>query len=66
MVLLKTARQQMGKRDLAAEPTDVLQPADAQTRIHDDVRLLADVGLRLREKLIVPVRQSVSPRLGTG
>ena len=65
-VLLKTARQQMGKRDLAPEPTDVLQPADAQTRIHDDVRLLADVGLRLREKLIVPVRQSVSPRLGTG
>src|SRR6267143_630590 len=66
MVLLKTARQQMGKRDLAAEPADVLQPADAQARIHDDVRLLADVGLRLREKLIVPVRQSVSPRLGTG
>ena len=65
-VLLKTARQQMGKRDLAAEPTDVLQPADAQARIHDDVRLLADVGLRLREKLIVPMRQSVSPRLGTG
>src|SRR5437660_104428 len=44
----------------------MLESAHAQACIHDEVLLLADVGLRLREKLIVPMRQPVSPRLGTG
>src|SRR5438309_8743160 len=44
----------------------MLESAHAQARIHDEVLVLADVGLRLREKLIVPMRQRVSPRLGTG
>src|SRR6266566_7455366 len=44
----------------------MLESAHAQARVHDEVLLLADVGLRLREKLIVPMRQPVSPVLGTG
>ena len=44
----------------------MLESAHAQARVHDEVLLLADVGLRLREKLIVPMRQRVSPELGTG
>ncbi len=66
VVLPKTPRQQVGEGDLPAESADMLKPADAQARVHDDVRLLADEGLRLREKLIVPMRQRVSPELGTG
>src|SRR5216117_9894 len=38
----------------------MLESAHAQARVHDEVLLLADVGLRLREKLIVPMRQRVS------
>src|SRR6184192_1844414 len=35
----------------------MLQAADAQTRVDDEVRLRPDVGLRLRQKLIVPMGQ---------
>jgi len=64
--LLEAPRQELSQGDLSPEPTDVLESADAQTCVHDDVPLLADVGVGLREKLIVPMGQCVSPAARNG
>jgi hypothetical protein len=39
----------VGQSDLPAESADMLEAADAQSCIHDDVRLRSNVGLRLQE-----------------
>ena len=39
----------------------MLESADAQASIDDEVPLLADVRLRLDEEVVVPVRQRVPP-----
>lgn len=49
VLLLKTSREQVGQSDLPAESADMLEAADAQSCIHDDVRLRSNVGLRLQE-----------------
>src|SRR2546422_11205422 len=61
-MLPETAAQKLGERDLAAETTDVLEAADAEARVDDEVPLLADVRLRLDEEVVIPVRQRVPPR----
>jgi len=59
--LAEAAGQELRERDLPPEPADVLEAADAQTRVDDQVVLLADERLRLDEEIIVPVGQRGSP-----
>ena len=65
-VLAQAPCQELGERDLPAEPAHMLQAADAQARVDDEVRLRPDVGLRLRQKLIVPMGQRPSPQVRMG
>jgi len=59
--LAEAAGQELGERDLSPEPADVLEAADAQSGVYDQVALLADECLRLDEEIIVPVGQRRSP-----
>jgi len=52
--------------DFPAKSADVLQSAHAETGIHDEILFSPDVGLRLREELIVPVGQRLSPEAQNG
>jgi hypothetical protein len=63
--LAEAPREQLGQGDLPAESADVLESAHAQSCVHDEVQLVADIGIRLEEEIIVPVRQAGSPRFGT-
>src|SRR3972149_7018281 len=57
----EAAGEDLGEGDLSAQPADVLKAAHDETRVHDEVLLRADVGLCIREELIVPVRQGDRP-----
>src|SRR5438132_9865080 len=53
----ETSSQELGECDLASEPPHMLESADAQASVDDEVPLLADVRFRIDEEVIVPVRQ---------
>src|SRR5438132_14185421 len=61
----ETSSQELGECDLASEPPHMLESADAQASVDDEVPLLADVRFRIDEEVIVPVRQRVPPRRTT-
>ncbi len=44
-VLVQAAGEKLGERDFAAQPTDVLEAADAQACVDDDLPLSAEEGL---------------------
>ncbi len=59
--LAEAARQELAEGDLSSQSANVLEAADAQARVDDQVALLADERLHLDEEIIVPVRQLGSP-----
>src|SRR2546428_9411009 len=46
-VLVQAAGEKLGERDFAAQPADVLEAADAQACIDDDLPLSAEEGLAI-------------------
>ena len=60
-VLVQAAGEKLGERDFAAQPADVLEAADAQARINDEIFLPANEGFRIEEEIIVPMRQRIPP-----
>src|SRR5207244_7569285 len=60
-VLVQAAGEKLGERDFAPQPADMLEAADAQARIDDEITLSAAAGLRMDPAVIVPMRQRIPP-----